>query len=102
MKKNPGDERSTQEIAQEANMTERTLARRCRQELGMCLTEWRNRLKVIKAIALIEEGFSVENIALEFGYANASSFIAMFKRTSGKTPAQYSPKMGYALKKNLS
>lgn len=89
LEKHPQDNRSVNELAQEANITERTLARKCRQDLGMVLTEWRNRMRVVNAIVMIEEGKSIESIASEFGYSSASAFIAMFKRLTGATPASY-------------
>jgi AraC-like DNA-binding protein len=89
LENHPNDNRSVAELAREAHITERTLARKCRQDLGMPLTEWRNRMRVVSAIAMIEEGKSVESIASEFGYSSASAFIVMFKKLSGATPASY-------------
>jgi len=89
LESHPGDNRSVAELAQDAEITERTLARKCRQDLGIPLTEWRNRMRVVNAIAMIEEGKSVESIASEFGYSSASAFIAMFKKLTGATPASY-------------
>lgn len=89
LENNPEDNRSVIKLAHEAKITERTLARKCKQELGMPLTEWRNRMRVVNAIAMIEEGKSVESIASIFGYSTASAFIAMFKKLTGTTPASY-------------
>lgn len=85
----PGDNRSVAELAHDAEITDRTLARKCRQDLGIPLSEWRNRMRVVNAIAMIEEGKSVVSIASEFGYSSASAFIAMFKKLTGATPASY-------------
>ncbi|TSK09120.1 MAG: AraC family transcriptional regulator [Geobacter sp.] len=89
LEKNPRDNRSVAELARQAGITERTLARKCRQELGMPLTEWRNRMRVVNAISMIEDGKSVESIASQFGYSTASAFIVMFKNLTGTTPASY-------------
>lgn len=89
LEKHPNNNQSINELAQKAYITERTLARKCRQDLGMPLTEWRNRIRVVAAIAMLEEGRTVESIASEFGYSSASAFIAMFKRLTGSTPANY-------------
>lgn len=89
LESHPEDKRSVAELAQESKITERTLARRCKQDLGMPLIEWRNRMRVINAIAMIEKGKSVESIASEFGYSSASAFISMFKKLTGVTPASY-------------
>jgi len=86
------DNRCVTELARQVGITERTLARKCRQELGMPLTEWRNRMRVVRAIAMIEKGRNVESIASKFGYSSASAFIAMFKKLTGVTPASYRKK----------
>ncbi|WP_151638561.1 AraC family transcriptional regulator [Noviherbaspirillum aerium] len=83
---NPGDTRTLPELARQANTTERTLIRRCQRELGMSLAEWRQRLRVVKAMPLLEAGRTVESIALDLGYGSASAFITMFRRMAGMTP----------------
>ncbi|MCP3097967.1 helix-turn-helix transcriptional regulator [Myxococcus sp. K15C18031901] len=82
----PEDARSLEAWAERLHTTERTLERRCQQHLGLSFSEWRQRLRVVKALALLEQGRSVESIALDLGYASASSFIAMFRRMTGTTP----------------
>jgi len=89
LERHPDDNRSVAELAHDAQITERTLARKCRQDLGIPLTEWRNRMRVVNAIAMLEEGKNVETIASKFGYSSASAFIAMFKKLTGATPASY-------------
>lgn len=86
---NPSDHSSLQQLAQISNMTERTLARLSQKELGMSLNEWRQRLKVMKAMSMLNEGKKIESIALDLGYANASAFINMFKRWMNLTPDQF-------------
>lgn len=49
-------------------------------------TDWRQRLRVVKALAMLETGRSVEAIGLDLGYSSASAFIAMFRRMTGTTP----------------
>lgn len=82
----PGDERSLAELAAAFHSTERTLGRRCQRDLGMSFVEWRQRLRVVKALPRLESGEKVESIALDLGYASASAFIAMFRRMTGVTP----------------
>ena len=91
LEENPGDNRTVKELALARGMTDRTLARKCQKELGITLLEWRQRLRAIKALMMLEDGVSVEHIALEFGYSSSSAFIAMFKRVMGKTPAEFHP-----------
>lgn len=92
---NPADQSALSELAQQINTTERTLARLAQKQLGMSLNEWRQRLKVMKAMSMLSEGKTVENIALDLGYANASAFIAMFKRWMEITPDQFRKSLNY-------
>ena len=85
----PSDNRTLGELAASAHTTERTLARRCQRDLGMNLAEWRQRLRVVRALPLLEQGHKVESIAFDLGYGSASAFIAMFRRLMGVTPDEY-------------
>jgi len=89
LEEDPGDERTVRELAGAHGISERTLARKCRRELGMTFREWRQRLRAIKALAMIEEGRSIESVALDMGYASASAFIAMFRQVMGKAPSEF-------------
>lgn len=82
----PGDNRSAAEWARSVHTTERTLGRRFQARLGMGLNEWRQRLRVSRALPLLEAGQTVEAIAQDLGYASTSAFIAMFRRLTGSTP----------------
>ncbi len=89
LNEDPGDARSLAELAAAVNSTARTLMRRSQRDLGMTLAEWRQRLRVTCAIALLEQGATVERIALDLGYASSSAFITMFRRLAGVTPDEY-------------
>lgn len=77
------------ELAQSVHSTERTLLRRCQRDLGMSLAEWRQSLRVVRAMPRLEAGDTIENIAHDLGYSTASAFIAMFRRLMGVTPDDY-------------
>lgn len=85
----PWDNRPLAEWAGTVHTTERTLARRCERDLHMSLGEWRQRLKVVRGIALLEAGRAVKDVALELGYSAPSAFIAMFHKQLGVTPQAY-------------
>ncbi|MCC7596507.1 helix-turn-helix transcriptional regulator [Janthinobacterium sp. FW305-129] len=86
---NPGDDRPLAALAQAVNTTERTLMRRCQRDLGMSFAQWRARLRVIKAMAMLETGQTVESIAFDLAYASSSAFITMFRKVTGETPDEY-------------
>lgn len=69
----------------------RTLARRFREETGMSFAEWRQRARLVLALARLAEGEAVGSVALGLGYRSASAFTAMFRRTIGHAPATYRP-----------
>jgi len=85
----PGDGTTLQQWAQRVHGTERTLARRFRQELGMSFVEWRTRVRLLQALSWLKQGRTVGDIALDLGYATPSAFIAMFSKQTGITPERY-------------
>lgn len=82
----PAMETPIKNIAEKFGYTVRTLNRQSHQLLGMSLGEWRQRLRVVKAIDLLEQGEKVEVVAYTVGYSSASAFISMFHRITGRTP----------------
>ena len=70
------------------SLSERQILRLSQQELGLPISEWRNRAKIIYAIGQIRQGTSIKRLAYELGYQHSSSFIAFFKRYTGQTPSQ--------------
>ena len=85
----PADPRTLADWAAAVHTTERTLMRRFQSELGMGFLEWRQRLRVIKAMPLLQNGTKVETLSRDLGYASTSAFIAMFRRLTGVTPDEY-------------
>ncbi|MFN3659540.1 MAG: AraC family transcriptional regulator [Pseudolabrys sp.] len=72
--------------ADEAGASRRTLARLFRSETGLSFAEWRARLRALEALARLAEGASVAETARAVGYASASAFSAMIRRTLGAPP----------------
>ena len=70
-------------------MSERTLARLVKQELGMTFGQWRAQLHAIVSIHKLSIGESVQRISEDLGYESVSAFITFFKKLFGKPPAQY-------------
>lgn len=89
LEEQPGDNRSIEEFAGLVHTSERTLLRRFQRELGMTFVEWRQRMRVVKAMPLLESGQKVETIAFDLGYSSASAFISMFSRLIGATPDEF-------------
>jgi AraC-like DNA-binding protein len=86
---NPADARTLGELAAAVGMTERTVARLFLKETGLTFGQWRRQLRLLAALERLGAGESVSNVALDVGYEDVSSFIAVFKSALGDTPARY-------------
>lgn len=60
----------------------------------MTFGEWRQRLRFLRAIVLLEQGESVQSIAHGLGYSSASALIVMFQQQAGTTPERYRARLG--------
>lgn len=88
LRPDPANNQSVKDLAHEFHSSERTLMRRCNEQLSMLLSEWRQRLRLLAALALLTEGRTVESVALDLGHSTSSGFIAMFKQFTGSTPTR--------------
>jgi AraC-like DNA-binding protein len=70
-------------------MSERNMSRLLLQEIGLSFGRWRRQLHVILSLQRLTRGDSVQTVALELGYENASGFVTMFRKAVGKPPARY-------------
>lgn len=80
---------TTEQLAESIATSVRTLDRRFRKETGMSLKQWRAKLRLMKAIELLNTEKSITHIALELGYSSPSPFILMFREHLGISPTQY-------------
>lgn len=85
----PSHRRSVGEWAKRFAMSERTLSRLVKQELGMTFGHWRSQLHIVLALQKLSSGDAVQRIAEDLGYESVSAFISFFKRTFGRSPKQY-------------
>ncbi|MFG3140269.1 helix-turn-helix domain-containing protein [Streptomyces sp. NPDC048211] len=85
----PADGRSLEEWARLLETSERTITRAFRQTTGLSFAQWRQMLRVHRALMLLSEGFDVMTVSETLGYAQPSSFIAAFRRVMGTTPGAF-------------
>lgn len=85
----PTDKTTMGEWASRINMSERSMSRLLLHEVGMSFGRWRRQLHVILSLQRLSKGESVQTVALELGYENASGFVTMFRKAVGKPPARY-------------
>ncbi|WP_431223848.1 AraC family transcriptional regulator [Serratia sp. L9] len=86
---NPADKSTLKQWAQRVGMSERSLSRTLQQQMGMSFGHWRRQLHVMLALQHLTLGESVQKVALDLGYENASGFVTMFRKAVGKPPARY-------------
>ncbi|MGO1296034.1 MAG: helix-turn-helix domain-containing protein, partial [Vibrio sp.] len=85
----PTDKALKKDWAARIGMSERNMSRLLVHEIGINFGRWRRQLHVILALQRLTTGKSVQTVALELGYENASGFITMFRKAVGKPPAKY-------------
>jgi AraC-like DNA-binding protein len=82
----PADGRDADAWARELGLSSRTLTRRFEAEIGMPLRSWRRRLRVFRAVELLNSGAPVTAVAMDLGYNSASAFIFAFRKEMGASP----------------
>ncbi|MFB8084058.1 AraC family transcriptional regulator [Streptomyces sp. col6] len=85
----PADSRSLEEWARWLGISDRTVTRAFRQATGLSFAQWRQMLRVHRALMLLSDGFDVMSVSECLGYAQPSSFIAAFRRVMGTTPGAF-------------
>lgn len=75
--------------ARDAGASPRTVARLFRQELGTGFAQWRQQVLLAKAVSLAATKRPMSHIAAELGYASASAFSAMVRRSVGAPPSRF-------------
>ncbi|MEO6919451.1 MAG: AraC family transcriptional regulator [Collimonas sp.] len=85
---NPADDTSLDAWADQIGMSRRSITRHFRSETGMSVVEWRQIARLQHGLELLAKGTSVTAVAITLGYDSVSSFIALFRRALGTTPAK--------------
>jgi AraC-like DNA-binding protein len=86
---NPAERFSIDDWAKKIGMSERSLSRLALKETGMSFGRWRQQLHISLALQWLSQGISVQKVASDLGYEGTSSFVLMFRRTLGWSPAKY-------------
>ncbi len=89
LRDDPGDPRSLADWADRLGLSERTITRTFHTATGQSFAQWRQALRIHTALRMLTEGWDVQEIAVELGYRQPSTFIAAFRRVTGQTPGSY-------------
>jgi len=90
----PDSGQTLEELAAAAGLSARTARRLFLAETGMTFVHWRQQAQLNHALELLARGHAVAEVADALGYATPSSFISMFRRALGDSPASYFAKRG--------
>jgi AraC-like DNA-binding protein len=89
LRADPADNAPIVTWAKRICMTERTMSRILRDEIGMSFGRWRRQLHIVLALQLLSQGETVQAIASQLGYESASGFVTMFRKAVGTSPAKF-------------
>lgn len=88
--KNLSSDPAFAEVASNAYVSERTLARRFADETGMTWRQIQRRMRMIRAIEMLaDDTLQITGISLDVGYNSVSAFNAAFKDFTGVNPREY-------------
>jgi transcriptional regulator GlxA family with amidase domain len=91
----PAGEATVARLAEELNMTERTLARKVMAASGVAVGAWIRRIKLNQVSErLIHTSVPASTISAELGFSSDSGMRRMFKEVTGMTPVQYRAAFG--------
>lgn len=74
---------------QQAGLSRRSLTRLFRQQTGLSLVSWCNRVMVLTAIEQLLAGARVSAVAYALGYDNPAAFSTAFRKQVGVSPSHY-------------
>lgn len=80
---------SIEEAADSVRMSVRSFTRHFKRETGEDFRTWKKRALISKAKSMLDTGRTVSEVGSELAYESISSFIAMFKEATGRTPGSY-------------
>lgn len=80
---------TVREIAELCNMSQISVKQTFSRYTGMGIINYFNRLKIQRAIHLLQTGSSVQETADTLGFSSQNYFSTVFKRITGKTPTAY-------------
>lgn len=76
-------------LSAEAGASLRTMQRLFPDQTGLTLDGWRQKCRLVEAVAQLAAGTQVTVVALNCGYDSLAAFIAAFSRTFGTTPGRF-------------
>ena len=77
------------EWAMRLSVDVKTIQRLFVKQTGMTFGQWRQQVRLLRALELLATGEKIINVAFALGYESPSAFTTMFRKQLGQTPSQY-------------
>ncbi len=85
----PASDITLVDLARKFCISERTLRRMAKQQLGCSISKLRARCRIYEATRLLQTGVPIKHVGERVGYGSDSAFFAAFKSIVGTTPGQF-------------
>lgn len=85
----PANKLTIEDWALTVGASSRTLNRLFNKYYGMGFSRWKQKLRILKSLELLNTDTQLADIAFELGYESTSSFITGFKKQLGCSPKKY-------------
>ncbi|MEQ9875889.1 helix-turn-helix transcriptional regulator [Pectobacterium brasiliense] len=82
-------EATLMDMADIANMSERTFSRRFLHDTGFNFRMWKQRARIYASLDLLSNDVSVKQIAYQLGFSCPAAFSAAFRSVIGTTPSEF-------------
>jgi len=89
LNKHPENKETIEQWAFKVGASSRTLNRLFNQNFGMGFSRWKQKLRILKSLELLNTNTPLADIAFELGYESTSAFITGFKKQLGCSPKKY-------------
>ncbi|MBQ4863922.1 helix-turn-helix transcriptional regulator [Pseudoalteromonas sp. MMG013] len=86
---NPGNPRTLEQWSEHVGASSRTLNRLFNKSFSMNFSQWKQKLRALRAVEMLEAGQTQQFIAEQLGFESSSAFNTAFKKAFNCTPGQY-------------
>ena len=89
LNQDPANKLTIEQWSGKVGASSRTLNRLFNQNYGMGFSRWKQKLRILKSLELLNSDRPLVDIAFELGYESTSAFITGFKKQLGCSPKKY-------------
>lgn len=85
----PHDASTMMDWSERLDVDVKTIQRLFVKETGMTFGQWRQQIRLLRALEMLATGERVIDVAMALGYDSPSAFATMFRRQFGQSPSQF-------------